>query len=120
MEFLPLADVTAHDTMGLLDDVPGPCRRQVKRSIAEVATDLGDGFPQPSVRKQRRLTWKQKTVVEFTTPLRILCPPLSDRVPSLDPQDDFDLSLREMAGPPQEPLDPPEPSDEQLQVGSHT
>ena len=63
---------------------------------------------------------KQKTEVLFTTPLSSLCAPQAKHVASQGPQDDFDTPLSAIAGPPQEPLDAVEPSDEQLQVGLHT
>ena len=120
MAFLPLADATQNDLQGLLNDVPGPSRRGVKRSIADVATDREMGMPPASLQKRRRLKGKQKTEVRFTTPLNSLCAPQAIHVASQGPQDDFDTPLSAMAGPPQEPLDPVEPSDEQLQVGPHT
>ena len=120
MAFLPLADTTRNDLQELLRDVPGPCQRGVKRSREDVASDRDIGIPQASLQKKRRLMGKQKTTLQFTTPLGSLCAPQAKHVASQGPQDDFDLPLSAMAGPPQEPLDPPEPSDEQLQVGPQT
>ena len=112
---LPLGDPVIANVEPALLEIPGPCRAAGRKRTADEA--VGDADVEiVSVRPPRRLRGKQKADVSLDTPLSSITAGVELPVPSQGQGDDFDTLLSDIGGSQQVPLDPVEPSDEQLQV----
>lgn len=109
---LPAHTLAQDNDVQLVMEMPGPCRASRNRA----AKDLPDADMQRPQKVQRRIRGKQKTVIQWDTPLNSIG--ASEMNPSATPDavDDFHLPLTDIGGNEEEPLDAVEPTEEELQV----